>query len=89
MIAAITRPGHPTIRGRCWQRSELLVVGFAVVGGGVEDRLSVGGFLDPDAESSRVADVLEDDFATGSYGFVLVLSPNRGVGVLREESTRG
>ncbi|MGI9613995.1 MAG: MMPL family transporter [Acidimicrobiales bacterium] len=53
----------------------VLVVGFAIVGGGVEDRLSVGGFLDPGAESSRVADTLEDEFATGSYGFVLLLTP--------------
>jgi len=53
----------------------VLVALFAVIGGGVEDRLSVGGFLDPKVESSRVAEVLEDEFATGSYGFVLVLSP--------------
>ncbi|MDH3678626.1 MAG: MMPL family transporter, partial [Acidimicrobiia bacterium] len=52
-----------------------LVVVFAVVGGGVEERLSVGGFLDPDAESTQVADILEDEFGTGSYGFVLLLEP--------------
>ena len=46
---------------------------FAVVGGGLEERLSVGGFLDPAAESSRVAEILEDDYGTGSYGFALVL----------------
>ena len=74
MIATITRVA---IRrsGSMLAALGLLVVGFAVVGGGVEDRLSAGGFLDPDAESSRVADSLEDEFATGSYGFVLVLSP--------------
>jgi len=53
----------------------LLVPIFAVVGGGVEDRLSVGGFLDPDAESTKVADILEEEFATGSYGFVLLVQP--------------
>ena len=74
MIAAITRLATRR-SGSMLAALGVLVVGFAVVGGGVEDRLSVGGFLDPDAESSRVADVLEDDFATGSYGFVLVLSP--------------
>lgn len=53
----------------------LALVLFGVVGGGVEDRLSVGGFLDPDAESTRVADRLERQFGTGSYGFVIVLEP--------------
>lgn len=46
---------------------------LALVGGGVEERLSVGGFLDPGAESTSVAEILEDEFATGSYGFVLLL----------------
>ena len=48
---------------------------LAIVGGGVEDRLSVGGFVDPAAESTAVAQILEDDFGTGSYGFVLLLQP--------------
>lgn len=52
-----------------------LVVLFAVVGGGVEERLSVGGYLDPDAESTQVSDILEDDFGTGSHEFVLLLQP--------------
>ena len=53
----------------------VMLVVFAVVGGGVEERLSVGGFLDPDAESSQVADALEEDFGTGSYGFAVLLEP--------------
>ena len=53
----------------------VLVPVLAVVGGGVEERLSVGGFVDPAAESTEVAETLEDDFGTGSYGFVLLLEP--------------
>ncbi len=53
----------------------LALVVFGVVGGGVEKRLSVGGFVDPNAESTKVADALEDRFETGAYGFVLVLRP--------------
>ena len=53
----------------------LALVLFGVVGGGVEERLSVGGFVDPNAESTKVADALEERFETGVYGFVLVLRP--------------
>ncbi|MEL7155979.1 MAG: MMPL family transporter [Actinomycetota bacterium] len=74
MIAALTRVAIQW-PGRLLAVLGALVVVFAVVGGGVEDRLSVGGFLDPSAESSQVADILEDEFATGTYGFVLLLSP--------------
>ncbi len=52
-----------------------LLVVMGVVGSGVDDRLSVGGFLDPNTESSQVARSLEEDFGTGTYGFVLVLAP--------------
>ena len=51
---------------------------LAIVGGGVADRLSVGGFVDPDAESTEVADGLAEEFETGSYGFVLLLEPKDG-----------
>ena len=48
---------------------------LALIGGGLSERLSVGGFTDPTAESSIVADRLEQDFSTGTYGFVLLLQP--------------
>ena len=48
---------------------------LGLLGAGVSDKLSVGGFLDPGAESTIVSDVLEDDFGTGSFGFVLLLQP--------------
>jgi len=56
----------------------LAVPVLAIVGSGVSDRLSVGGFVDPGAESTEVADSLADDFETGSYGFVLLLEPKDG-----------
>ncbi|MEM7094175.1 MAG: MMPL family transporter [Actinomycetota bacterium] len=51
----------------------IVTVLFGVVGTGVTDVLTVGGFVPNDAESNRVAQVLEDDFATGTYGWVLLL----------------
>ncbi len=74
MIAAIGRLAIRRPRAMLTALGVLVVV-LAVVGRGTEDRLSVGGFIDPATESSRVADALEHEFGTGSYGFVLLLAP--------------
>lgn len=52
----------------------LFLIGAAVVGGGLIDRLSSGGFDDPGSESVRAREVLDGDFDTGFSDLVLVLS---------------
>jgi RND superfamily putative drug exporter len=74
VIAAIVRLATSRSRQMLLALLVLLPI-LVVVGGGVEERRSVGGFLAPEAESTQVAEILEDDFGTGSYGFVLVLEP--------------
>jgi len=48
------------------------------VGGGVASQLSSGGFEDPDAESTRVDDVLLDEFDTGTPNVILLVSARDG-----------
>ncbi|WP_438484829.1 MMPL family transporter [Streptomyces sp. S186] len=51
----------------------LLAVAAAVpIGGGVSDRLSGGGFIDPAAESSRAEKFLADRFGSGAPNLVLL-----------------
>jgi RND superfamily putative drug exporter len=56
----------------------LVVLLAGVVGGGVFQRLSNGGFADPDAESSRAADLLEDEFGAGAPNVVLLVTASEG-----------
>ena len=56
----------------------LLVPALAVLGGGVADRLSTGGFDDPQSESSRAATILEDRFAAGPANYFLVVTARSG-----------
>ena len=46
----------------------------ALIGGGVRDRLSVGGFTDPDAEASRTERAIEENFESGPQNHVFVVS---------------
>ncbi|HET6298479.1 MAG TPA: MMPL family transporter [Kribbella sp.] len=57
------------------------VVGFAVAGIGVIDRLSGGGFVDADAESTQATQLLDQDFGTGQPNFVLVVTSPSGSSV--------
>ncbi|WP_020393143.1 MMPL family transporter [Kribbella catacumbae] len=55
------------------------VVGFAIAGVGVIDRLSGGGFVDAAAESTKAAQQLDQRFGAGQPNFVLVVtSPSGG-----------
>lgn len=59
----------------------LAVVAFAVsggLGGGVAQRLSSGGFEDPGAESSRLEDVLAEEFGAGTPNVVLLVTAREG-----------
>ncbi|MGH8913782.1 MAG: MMPL family transporter [Acidimicrobiia bacterium] len=55
----------------------LAVIGMAlagIIGGGVADRLSNGGFEDPDAESVVAAEALEEEFGVSPADIVIVAS---------------
>ena len=56
-----------------------LLVLSAIVGGGVADDLTTGGFADPDAEASRAADVLATEFDQGAANVVLLATAPDGV----------
>lgn len=72
--------GRFTVRRRRWVLASTLaaVVVAGFFGGGVFLRLSSGGFSDPDAESSRASDQLEEVFETGDPNLVLLVSARKG-----------
>ena len=66
---------------RRWIVIALALVGVAAAGafgGGVADKLSLGGFGDPDADSSQAADVLDEEFASSTADLVLVVTAGDG-----------
>ncbi|MGZ8752713.1 MAG: MMPL family transporter [Acidimicrobiia bacterium] len=65
------------IRRRWWVLIATMVfVPLAgLIGGGVVEKLSVGGLESPDAESARTARALERDFGQGAINFVVVVRP--------------
>jgi hypothetical protein len=77
MLAAV---GRFAVRWRRWVLAGTLlaVVVAGALGGGVFDRLSGGGFSDPDAESSRPRDQLERVFGAGDPSLVLLITAKRG-----------
>ena len=56
----------------------ILVPVLAILGGGVEERLSVGGFIVDNSESEIGDRILEDVFDAGPADWVLVLALNSG-----------
>ncbi|MXP22786.1 MMPL family transporter [Gordonia sp. HNM0687] len=46
----------------------------ALLGGLVQDRLSAGGFVNPSSESSRVANILAEDYDIGGMQLILTVS---------------
>jgi Phospholipid methyltransferase len=77
MLAAV---GRFAVRWRRWvlAGTPLAVVVAGALGGGVFDRLSGGGFSDPDAEPSRARDQLERVFGAGDPNLVLLVTAKRG-----------
>jgi RND superfamily putative drug exporter len=55
-----------------------VVVAAGVFGGSAVTRLKSGGFDDPDAESTRAAEVLRDEFGTGDPNLVLLVTAKGG-----------
>ena len=72
--------------GRLVTRRRWWVLGFALVflpvagllGGGVEERLSSGGFTDPASESAGATRILEDRFKAGTPNLVLLVTAGSG-----------
>ncbi len=58
--------------------SVLVVAGAAAFGASVADRLSLGGFGDPDADSSQAAEVLDEEFANSTADLVFVVTADDG-----------
>jgi len=69
--------------------SVLGVVVAGAIGGGVADRLSLGGFGDPDADATRAARVLDEEFAAGTADLVLVVTADAGDVDADEATTAG
>jgi RND superfamily putative drug exporter len=61
--------------------SFVLLVIAGALGGGVVDRLTSGGFSDPDWESSQAADLLESEFGAAEPNFVLLVTAPSGQSV--------
>jgi putative drug exporter of the RND superfamily len=72
----LTRLAHLTIRRRrVVLASTLVLVALAgAVGSGAIDRLSTGGFDDPNSESARAADLLEQRFHAATPNVVLLVT---------------
>ncbi len=75
-----TRIGHLVVRR---PKSVLVatllgLVVAIVVGTGVFGELSTGGFDDPGAESTRAAEVLDDEFDTGGADLVMIVTAESG-----------
>ncbi|MGH2686242.1 MAG: MMPL family transporter, partial [Actinomycetota bacterium] len=72
--------GRFTVRRRRWVLVGTLVgvIAAGAFGGGVFDRLSGGGFSDPDSEASRGRERLEDLFGTGDANMVLLVTARGG-----------
>src|ERR687892_621621 len=75
------RLGSFTVRRRRWILLTTLVVflGAGALGVGVFERLSGGGFSDPDAESTRGAERLEEVVGAGDPNLVLLVTAERSV----------
>ncbi|MBA2610015.1 MAG: MMPL family transporter [Actinobacteria bacterium] len=61
-----------------WVGAVLFVIVAGALGGGVDKRLSSGGFEDPNAESSKAGDVLQKEFGQEDPNLVMVLSAKQG-----------
>ena len=72
--------GHLAVRRRraLLVVTVLFVVLAGAIGGGVFDRLSTGGFLDPGSESSRAETYLDDTFGAASPNVVLLVTAEDG-----------
>jgi RND superfamily putative drug exporter len=77
MLAAL---GRFAVRRRRWVLAGTLAAAVVAgaLGGGMFERLSGGGFSDPDAESSRAREELERVFGAGDPNLVLLVTATHG-----------
>ena len=61
-----------------WAGAVLFVAVAGMLGGGVDKRLSSGGFADPNAESTKAGDLLRVDFGQQDPNLVMVLTAKHG-----------
>ncbi len=61
-----------------WLGALVFVVVAGVLGGGVAERLSTGGFEDPGSESAKAAKLLADDFGQEDPNLVMVVTAKEG-----------
>ena len=69
------------VRRRWWVIGLVLIALplSALYGGGVHDKLSPGGFLDPGVESSRAAEAIAKQFPSAAQSdFVIMVTAKRG-----------
>ena len=82
-------PGEPSVLDRLTSfvllRRRLVLLGALVlfvvsgaIGGGVAERLTSGGFDDPDAESSRSEAILREEFGAGTPNVILLVTARDG-----------
>jgi putative drug exporter of the RND superfamily len=77
-------------RGRLVVLLVLLAVPvLALVGGGVADRLTTGGFVDPGSESARVARLLDEVFDAGPSNYVVLARTEAGTVESPENAAAG
>jgi putative drug exporter of the RND superfamily len=76
----LERLGRFTVRRRkaVLVASALFLVASGVFGGGVVDRLTSGGFEDPDSESVEARELLEDRFNAGDPNVVMLVTAKDG-----------
>ncbi|MEY2399275.1 MAG: putative drug exporter of the superfamily [Actinomycetota bacterium] len=61
-----------------WAGALIFVVVAGALGGGVDKRLSSGGFADPNAESTKAGDLLREQFGQQDPNLVMVLTAKNG-----------
>jgi putative drug exporter of the RND superfamily len=76
----LTRLGHFSVRHRkaILAGAVLFVVASFAIAGGVADRLTSGGFQDPNSESERAAGLLKREFATEYPNVLLLVTAKHG-----------
>src|SRR5690606_5692857 len=84
------------IAGACARAPKLVLVlagvaflVFGSLGGLVSERLSAGGFLDPDAESSQVADLLAAEHGVANMQLIFAVRDPEGVAGQRARGAAG
>ncbi|HYP21996.1 MAG TPA: MMPL family transporter, partial [Actinomycetota bacterium] len=68
------------VRRRLWivVATGIFFVAAGAIGGGVSERLSSGGFEDPNAESTRAEEVLRREFDTQTPNVILLVTAENG-----------